>query len=167
MAKRTQAKLLKRLEYRFGKLAAGMEEYYHHLDFRSLDDLDDDGFTYLMQKVKGVDMLDLNETNIGNKSIKLLTGLEYVKEFRAKGCHQLDNGCVPDLNQIPSLELLHLKYTEITIDGLLQLTDLPNLRTLMFSSPDGADIRDKLSDLHTLLPDCELVVDGKPQSFEQ
>ncbi|GAA0881259.1 hypothetical protein GCM10009119_42290 [Algoriphagus jejuensis] len=167
MAKRTQAKLLKKLQYRFGKLAASMEEYYHHLDFRSWDDFDDDAFSFLMEKVKGVYMLDLNETEISNESIQLLTQLEYVKEIRAKGCHNLDNYCIPYLNQIPSLEFLHLKYTDITIDGLLHLTDLPNLKTLMFSSEDGEDIQEKLLELHGLLPDCELVVNGKPQYFEE
>jgi hypothetical protein len=47
---------------------------------------DDDGFAYLMEKVKGVDMLDLNETDIGYASIQLLIGLEFVKEIRAKSC---------------------------------------------------------------------------------
>jgi len=167
MAKRTQAKLLKKLQYRYGKMAERMEEYYHHLDFRGLDDFDDDGFAYLMEKVKGVDMLDLNETDISNESIKLLIQLEYVKEIRAKGCHGLDNDCIPYLSQIPSLEFLHLKYTEITIDGLLRLSGLPNLKTLMFSADDEDDIKGKLLELHALLPDCELVVNGKPQRFER
>ena len=167
MAKRTQAKLLKKLKYRYGKMAASMEEYYHHLDFRGLDDFDDDGFAFLMEKVKGVYMLDLNETDIGNESIKLLSRLEYVKEIRAKGCHRLDNDCIPYLSQIPSLEFLHLKYTDITIDGLLQLIDLPNLKTLMFSAEDGEDIQEKLLQLHEMFPECELVANGKPQSFER
>ena len=164
MAKRTEAKLLKKLKYRYGKIADGMVEYYHQLDFRGLDDFDDDGFAFLMEKVKGINMLDLNETDIGNESIKLLTQLEYVKEIRAKGCHNLDNGCIPYLNQIPTLEFLHLKYTEITIHGLLQLSGLPNLKTLMFSSEEEEDIQGELLELHALLPGCELVVNGKPQS---
>lgn len=164
MAKRTQAKLIKKLQYRFGKLAASMEEYYHQLDFRMFDDFDDDAFAYLMEKVKGVNMLDLNETDISNESIKLLPQLEYVREIRAKGCHNLDNDCIPFLSQIPSLEFLHLRYTEITIDGLLQLSGLPNLKTLMFSAEEE-DIQEKLLALHDRLPNCELVVNGKPQSF--
>lgn len=58
-----------------------MEPYYHQLDLRRIDDLDDIGFAYIMEGVKGVDMLDLNELEITNESIKLLTGLEYVKEL--------------------------------------------------------------------------------------
>lgn len=40
-----------------------------------------------MTNVKGVDMLDLNEAEISNKSIRLISKLEYVKELRAKRCH--------------------------------------------------------------------------------
>lgn len=148
-------------------MAAKMEEYYHQLDFRGLDDFDDDGFAYLMEKVKGIEMLDLNETDISNDSIQLLIRLEYVKEIRAKGCQNLDNDCIPYLSQLPSLEFLHLKYTQVTIDGLLQLIGLPNLKTLMFSAEEGEDIRGKLLQLHAKFPDCELVVDGKVQHFDK
>lgn len=165
MTKRTQAKILKKLKHRFGKLAESIEPYYHHLDFRGFDDFDDDAFAYLMKNVKGVNMLDLNETNISNESIKLLPHLEYVKEIRAKGCHSLDNECVPYLNQINSLEFLHLKYTDVTIDGLMQLTASPTLKVLMFSAEDMESIQEKLPELRALLPDCEIVVNGKTQTL--
>ncbi|GAB3220352.1 hypothetical protein J0A67_05710 [Algoriphagus aestuariicola] len=162
MAKRTQAKLLKKLQQRFGKLYASMEPYYHHLDFRRFDDFDDDAFAYLMEKVKGVNMLDLNETDISNESIALLPRMEYVKEIRAKSCKNLDDGCVPFLNQIKSLEFLHLRYSGVTIDGLLQLTDQAQLKTLMFSEDDPENIVEKLAQLRKLLPACELVINGQP-----
>lgn len=72
MAKRPLAKLLKKLEYHYGKMTESMEGCYRQLDFRSLDDLDDNAFAYLKEKVKGVNKLDLNETEIGNKRRKLL-----------------------------------------------------------------------------------------------
>src|SRR6187399_1195593 len=112
-------KINKQLKHRFGKLAESMAAYYDHLDLRFIDDLDDAGFAYIMARVKGVNMLDLNETEITNESIKVLTGLEYVKELRAKGC-RLDDDCIHDLNKITNLEFLHLKNTAVTIDGLLQ-----------------------------------------------
>ena len=98
---------IKYWQRRFVNLA-DMEPYHYHLDLRRIDDLDDEGFAYLLANVKGVDMLDLNETEITNKSITLLTRLEYVKELRAKGC-RIDNGCINDLNKIISLEFLHVK----------------------------------------------------------
>lgn len=142
-----------------------MKSYYRRLDFRRFDGFDDDAFAYLMQKVKGVDMLDLNESDIGNDSIKLLAQLEYVNEIRAKGCHSLDNDCIPFLNQIKSLKFLHLNHTGITIDGLLRLNTSSSLRTWMFSydRPDSVGL--KLLELKNLLPDCEFVVNGKPHYF--
>jgi hypothetical protein len=50
---------------------------------------------------------------------------------------------------------------------LLQLSGLPNLKTLMFSADDGEDIHGKLLQLHDKFPDCELVVDGKVQHFDE
>ena len=119
-----------------------------------------------MQNVKGVNMLDLNETDITNESIALLTGLEYVKELRAKECHHLDNDCVDDLNKLTSLVFLHLKSTNITVDGLLRLKNLPDLKTLMFSADDVAAIKEKLLQLKTMLPHCEIVINSKPYYFD-
>jgi len=152
-------------EDRFGNPNAKKESYYHQLDLRGIDDLDDEGFAYFIAGVKGVNMLDLNETEITNASIRLLTGLEYVKEIRAKSCNHLDDGCVADLNKITSLEFLHVRYTAITIDGLLKLNSLANLKTLMFSADDVVAIKEKLLQLKTMLPQCDLVIDAKPYYF--
>jgi hypothetical protein len=149
-----------------GKTAGDSAAYHHHLDFRLIDDLDDEGLAYIMTNVKGVDMLDLNETEISNESIKLLTGLEYIKELRAKECGSLDNDCIESLNQIPTLEFLHLKSTAITIDGLLQLTSLPNLKVLMFSAADTESIKEKMVQLKNQLPNCDFTVNSKPWIFD-
>lgn len=161
-----QAKLQKKLIHRFGALAGSMEAYYHHLDLRALDDLDDAAFAFIMEKVKGVNMLDLNETEITNESIALLTRLEYLKELRAKGC-ALDNGCITDLNRIPSLEFLHLKNTMVTLDGLLELKDLIHLKTLLFSAGEEAHLKEKMMQLHALHPDCQFIIDGKNYEFDR
>lgn len=154
---------LKNWQRRFGNLA-DMEPYHQHLDLRRIDDLDDEGFAYLMDPVKGVNMLDLNETEITNVSIKLLAGLEYLNELGAKGC-RIDNGCIDDLNKITSLKLLHVKNTSITIDGLLQLNGLVNLKTLLFSADDVESITEKLLQLKIMLPHCDLVIDSIPYYF--
>jgi hypothetical protein len=152
---------------RFGGETAGDAAAYHsHLDFRRIDDLDDEGLAYIMTNVKGVNMLDLNETEISNKSIKMLSGLEYLKELRVKDCCNLDNDCIESLNQVPTLEFLHLKSTAITIDGLLQLTNLPNLKVLMFSATDTESIKEKMVQLKNQLPNCDFTVNSKPWIFE-
>ena len=165
MRRSKELKAEKELKRRYGKLAESMEPYYHQLDLRIFDDLTDEAFAYIMKNVKGVNMLDLNETGITNESIKLLTRLEYVNEIRAKGCHKLDNGCIPYLNQLPSLTFLHLKYTGITITGLLQLTNLPELKELMFSADDVNLIEADMQQLKALLPGCAFTVNGSSWSF--
>lgn len=151
---------------RFGKLDDKAGPYYHHLDFRRIDDLDDEGFAYLLSDVKGVNMLDLNETEITNESIKLLTRLEYVKELQVKGCHIVDDGCIDDLNKITSLEFLYLKNTSVTIDGLLKLNGLTNLKKILFSADDAEAIKEKMLQLKAMLPDCDFVINSKPYYFD-
>ena len=136
--------------------------YHHHLDVRQIPDLDDEGFAYMLTNVKGVNMLDLNETDIKNASITLLTKLEYVNELRMKGCIEIDNNCIADLNKITSLQFLHVKNTGITIDGLLQLTALTKLREVLFSSEDADSIIEKLLEFTAMHPLCKMVIDGKP-----
>ena len=167
MGRHSKAKEEKELKRRYGKLAEGMRSYYDHLDLRPLPELNDEAFAYIMKNVKGVNMLDLNETEIGNESITLLTGLEYVKELRLKECRRLDNDCIDDLNKLTELEFLHLKSTAITIDGLLRLTDLTKLKELMFSNEDVESIKEKMLQLRQQLPGCAFTVNSKPWYFEE
>jgi hypothetical protein len=166
MKKNGGVKSKKELERRFGKMAESIAGYQEHIDFRSMEDFNDEAFAFLMENVKGVNMLDVNETDITNESITLLTGLEYVKELRAKECRHLDNDCVDDLNKLTSLVFLHLKSTNITVDGLLRLKNLPDLKTLMFSADDVAGIKEQLLQLKTMLPHCEIVINSKPYYFD-
>lgn len=143
-------------------MAADMEAYHDHLDFRRVDDFDDEAFAYVMPKVKGINMLDLNETYIGNKSIALLCQLEYVKELRIKGCDAVDNDAIPFIRQINELEYLHAKDTGITIDGLLKLGPSDTFKEILFSHEGAEDISAKMAALIRLMPNCRFVINGKP-----
>jgi len=94
-----------------------------------------------------------------------LPSTEYVKELRAKGC-RLDNACITNLNKVTSLELLHIKNTDITIDGILQLQSLSNLKKLLFSADDVEAIKEKMLQVKSMHPACEFVIDGKPYYFD-
>jgi hypothetical protein len=148
---------------RFGAIRT--TAYYDHFDLRPIPDLDDEGFAYMLTNVKGVNMLDLNETEITNASITLLTTLEYVNELRIKGCIAIDDDCIFDLNKITSLQFLHVKNTGITIDGLLQLEALTKLTKLLFSAGDTENIEAKMLLLKNKLPDCSFVVNSIPYIF--
>ena len=151
---------------RFGNLTDNVDPYYHHFDLRQIDDLDDEGFAYLIATVKGIYMLDVNETEITDESIQLLTRLEYVTELRAKGIDGLTDACAEDLNKIKGLAFLHVKNTSITIDGLLKLKDQQNLKTILFSANDVEAINEKMLLLKAMHPGCEFVINGKPYYFD-
>lgn len=141
--------------------------YQEHMDFRGLPDLNDAGLAYFLRDVIGVKMLDLNETEITNESIKELTNLLYVDELRLKGCYAIDNDCISDLNKLVSLKFLHIKDTNITIHGILQLTNLEDLTTLLFSDNNTIDFENKMMQLKEIMPNCNFVVNGIPYQFKK
>jgi hypothetical protein len=146
----------------FNKLAH-LEEITPHLrrvNFR-LHGVNDEGLLLMMNKVKSIDMLDLDETAITNEGIRYLLNLTYLKELRLKGCNEIDEGCLPYLNQMHSLELLHLGSTAITVDGIFQLSSLTNLHTLLLSAPTDNGIQEKVIKLSALHPQCEFIVNHK------
>ena len=120
MRRSKELKAEKELKRRYGQLAESMEPYYHQLDLRPFDDLDDYAF-----------------------------------------------GCIAYLNQLPSLKFLHLKSTAVTISGLLQLTNLPELKELMFSADDVNLIGSAMQQLKALLPGCAFTVNSSPWVFDE
>ena len=152
----------KELERRFGKLAASLPPYPEHLDLRPFADLDDDGLAFLLQRVRGVQQLDLLEAAISNQSIRLLSTLDYVQELRLKDCYGVDDQCACDLGRIRKIQLLHLRFTSITLEGLLKTEAVPGLEELHFSAPDGAMTPEKIQALRQLFPACKFFVNGRP-----
>lgn len=140
--------------------------YQDHIDFRGIPDLNDDGLAYFLTGINGINMLDLNETEITNDSITLLSNLEYVNELRLKGCLEIDDDCISHLNKMTSLQFLHIKDTAITIDGILQLNALKNLRELLFSVEDIETVKDDMLLLKIMLPNCNFTINSVPYVFK-
>lgn len=134
--------------------------HVNHIDLRC-STITDDQLAMLVSRIRSIEMLDLNETEITNEGIRHLGGLEYLAELRLKECTNIDNDCIPYLNRLVTLKLLYVKSTPITIDGLLQLNNLPELKQLFFSSHDAEISSDKMNKLSESLPHAELIVDGK------
>ena len=143
----------------------GLAHYWDHFDLRPIPDLDDEGLEYVLTYAKGINMLDLNETEITNKGIKLLTKLEYIKELRLKSVRDVNDDCADDLNKITSLEFLHLRFTGFTINGVLKLTALTNLKKIIFSEDNVDAIANKMLQLKVMHPNCEFIVNSKPYDF--
>lgn len=148
---------------RFGAIES--TAYHNHLDLRPIPDLDDEGLAYLLTNVKGINMLDLNETEVSNESITLLTKLDYVNELGIKGCTNIDDACIPDLNKLTSLQFLYLRNSGITMDGLLQLDALTKLTRLLLSVDDTENLESKMLLLKNRFPGCDFVVNSVPYIF--
>lgn len=134
--------------------------HFNHVDFRE-SNVTDDQLHLLVTRVKSVNMFDLNGTDISCEGIKALAKLESLNELRLKECNNISNDCIPVLNEIVSLKLLYVKSTPITVDGLLGLTNLTNLRELFFSGTPVENMEAKIRSLEALLPECKLIMDGK------
>ncbi|MGQ2982217.1 hypothetical protein [Flavobacterium sp.] len=140
----------------------GIDELPRHLDhvrFR-LYGVDDEGIAMMVPELDSITMLDLDETDITNDGIMHLTKLHFIKEMRLKGCDRIDDACIPFINKIKGLELLHLCSTPITTDGILRLF-LPGLKQLFISAEYDEDTKVKLQRLCKAFPDCEVVVNHK------
>lgn len=138
--------------------------YVKHANLRT-SDINDEGIALMVNRITSIEILDLDETDITNESVKLLTRLEGLKELRLKGNHSIDNECIEDLSRITSLELLHLGGTSVTIDGVGKLSSLKNLKLLLLSAADNENAQEKLFELAVALPDCEFIVNYKVVSF--
>ncbi len=81
--------------------------------------VDDEEIGWMIEYVRSIYQLDLDETEITNAGIALLSTLDAVNELRLKNCLNIDAGCLEDLQQIKDLELLHLGGTSIGVDDLI------------------------------------------------
>lgn len=136
-----------------------------HINLRCTE-VDDEDLEFLVSRIKKIDFLDLDETAISNAGVKTLTKLISLKELRLKDNYAIDNNCIPELNTITSLELLHLGSTSITIDGILQLNALQNLKRLLFSMENTEDFDVKMLQLKSILSNCEFIINNKLYHFD-
>ena len=132
---------------------------------RLWDTVIDEYLELLAIHVKSIDMLDLDETDITNDGIAYLTQMDFIKELRLKGINEIDNDCISHLNTIKELELLHVRGTSITLDGLLKLNNQPALKHLLFSTDFEKPDETKMLQLRALMPTCTFTIDGKDYDF--
>jgi hypothetical protein len=137
----------------------------HHINL-SCTEVDDQDLEYLVGRIRKINLLDLDQTAISNDGIKFLLQLQDLKELRLKDNFPINNGCIPYLCQLTSLELLHLGSTAVTVEGLLQLGDLQNLKRLLFSADTETDIKEKAQQLKNLLPNCEFIINGRMYNID-
>ena len=122
-------------------------------------EIDDNGLDWLTSKITSINQLDLDNTDITDSGIEFLMRLKYLRELRLKGCFGLTNECLKTINQIYSLELLHLGRTNITIEDISQNITNQNLKQLLLSSSlNESEIQRQVEKLKTYLPNCVINV---------
>ncbi len=146
---------------------AEIPSHMRRVNFRIWDHVEDEYILMMMEKVRSIDMLDLDETHITIDSIKALTNLQFIKELRLKGINNIDDASIPYINNIKGLELLHVGGTAINLQGLKKLDNLPGLKTLLFSYDDTQEELDEgMKILRGLMPVCEFLVNHKSYDFK-
>lgn len=155
------------INFFYFNLPANVNEVPAHLEranFRYYH-VDDEELGWMMEYVKSIYQLDMDETGITNAGIALLAKMDHVTELRLKNCEAIDAACLNDLLQIKELELLHLGGTAITAVDLNHHPEkFSRLKTLLISM-DDMDVP-ALEELYTSLPaGCELLVNHKAFPF--
>ena len=144
---------------RFGtKNPKELPDHIDHLNWK-LADVTDEQLGWLTSRISSITMLDLDENRLTNSGIAHLTNMDYLAELRLKG-NLIDDEAIEYIKQLKDLELLHLGSTNITIDGILKLTSLSNLKKLLFSLDESND-PSKLKEFTRSLPDCEIIINHK------
>jgi len=134
--------------------------HIQHINLRCTE-VNDEGIAYITNRIKHIEQLDLDETEISNIATKHLIKLNYLQALRLKDNYKINNDCIEYLNKLQHLQLLHLGHTSVTIQGVLQLNALPHLKYLYFSSTTNEAISNHIEQLHHLMPGCTIVINGK------
>ena len=166
----------KQLEQRFWStffsicVPAHVDEVPQHIDhvrMRLWDKVIDEYLEMMVTQVRSINMLDLDETDITNDGIEHLTKLDFIRELRLKGIREINDDCIIHLNKIKGLKLLHIRGTAVTLDGVLKLDALQELKQLFISDKNDEPDPEKIRQLRELMPDCEFVVNGQTFDVER
>ena len=143
----------------------GIPLHVEQVRFRLYNHVDDDHLRRMVQGVKSVGQLDLDETDITNEGIEELVKLDYISELRLKGCHHITDGAMPFICSIKGLELLHLIGTSITTAGFQQIGKLTSLKKLLIRAEREDPL---LEEIYINLPKgCEFIVNYKGYPFNE
>ncbi|WP_316770166.1 hypothetical protein [Pedobacter frigiditerrae] len=143
----------------------GIPMHVEQVRFRLYDHVDDDHLIRMVQGIKSVGQLDLDETDITNEGIAELVKLDYITELRLKGCHDITNEAMSFICDIKGLELLHLIGTSITTAGFQQIGKLTSLKKMLIRADRDDPL---LEEIYINLPkDCEFIVDYKRYPFSE
>lgn len=107
-------------------------------------------------KLPGLEGLTLQGNNITDAGLAALAGHPRLKSLWVGGQHdrpsRITNAGVQHLAQIPTLETLDLQNTQVTVEGLKPLQDLPALKQLYLSGSQADDFEA----VSEMFPKCQV-----------
>lgn len=156
----------KLFDFQGAKTEMKISEHLKHVNLK-MSSIGDKEIRLLSSNVKTIETLDLEETEISNTSILYLTNLKSLKELRLTNCRKIDDGCLPYLNQLFSLEYLYLGDTSITHKGIQSCDNLQNLKSINISVKDPESSKADLTALQYTFPNCKLVVNDVYYRFDR
>jgi hypothetical protein len=108
--------------------------------------------------------LEIRTTKFNDDGVLSLRGLHNVTGLRLVICDITDVG-LDRLDDLPALELLDVRYTNVSSEGLGRLNRFPGLRTIITSLVLSAD---QLQELHRALPGVIIKIERYPfEPFEK
>lgn len=121
--------------------------------------LNDEGLAHV-SNCRGIENLNLQDTEITNDGLKYLQNLTLLKYLRLKENSQLTDDCIPHLIELDYLQNLQIQETSITENGLKKLTVLQRLDMLVIDVYNNNYTFDGLLQISRELPDCEILAKG-------
>lgn len=116
-------------------------------------------FFYHTSRVPIIRAFDLENTNITDEGIKLISKVKHVEKLELKDSRQITKNCLLYINSLKELELLNLMKTSITLKDVMVLKDLQNLKALYMSSDKDDDYNlEKIIQMKDILPHCIVYV---------
>jgi hypothetical protein len=91
--------------------------------------------------------------------INRISKIKHIEKLELKNSRQITKNCLPYINTLKELVLLNLMMTSITLNDLMVLKDLQNLKELYMSSDKDDDYNlEKNIQMKDILPNCIVFV---------
>ena len=153
---KTEKKFWQR-HYRIEKLADIPQEMKGIVSIDS--DLDDDFLFYVTSRVPIIRAFDLENTDVTDEGIKLISTVKHVEKLELKSSKQITKACLTYINNLRELKLLNLMKTNISLNDITILKDLPNLEELYLSSEESDEYNfERVIQLKEILPNCRVFI---------
>ncbi|CAH1407203.1 unnamed protein product [Nezara viridula] len=123
-----------------------------HYNFLPLDPAEK--HPYYIEEVSAV------EASISYHGFDHFKGCDHILKIKFQKCWYIDNTCLKNLELLKN-SLIHLEIDEcgeITDQGLLHLSHLPNLMSLKIGKLDGVKkLQDCIKEINAKLPNCHIM----------